>query len=454
MMKRSLPSGPQIAGIAESRLTLGRLGSLVVACVLLASPTGSRADDLPEAAVVLVTATRPPRPTTASEGDIDAARIENRPLLRPADVLEGVPGMVVTQHSGGGKANQYFLRGFNLAHGTDFGVHVDGTPVNLPSHAHGQGYADLNFLIPEFVDHIHYRKGPYYADEGDFSAAGAAHLHLRRSLPSGFSELSAGSFGYRRGLFGGNRDLDRGSLLGMLELREGNGPWQNPDRLRRVNGVLVEQVDRRTLSGGSVSRSWTSQGSSRRVQETVGLQVRNDDIPEVALYHTAARQRIATIRDDSIVETSGSLYYTNDTIWTSWLRSRVGLRGDRYRFRVARGDPRNSGTTDAGLLSPKLGVAFGPWSRVEYFVNYGRGFHSNDARTLVTPLVRAQGAEFGVRATPLQGWQTSIALWRLDLDSELVFVGDAGTTEPSHASRRQGIEWTNVVRGAIGRWRF
>jgi len=545
MMKRSLPSGPQIAGIAESRLTLGRLGSLVVACVLLASPTGSRADDLPEAAVVLVTATRPPRPTTASEGDIDAARIENRPLLRPADVLEGVPGMVVTQHSGGGKANQYFLRGFNLDHGTDFGVHVDGMPVNLPSHAHGQGYADLNFLIPEFVDHIHYRKGPYYADEGDFSAAGAAHLHLRRSLPSGFSELSAGSFGYRRGLFGGNRDLDRGSLLGMLELREGNGPWQNPDRLRRVNGVLryaegddrngltvtgmayashwnatdqiparavesgqigrfsaidpsdggessryslsgqwaktegniatranaylvrsrlnlfsnftfflddpvngdqVEQVDRRTLSGGSVSRSWTSQGSSRRVQETVGLQVRNDDIPEVALYHTAARQRIATIGDDSIVETSGSLYYTNDTIWTSWLRSRVGLRGDRYRFRVARGDPRNSGTTDAGLLSPKLGVAFGPWSRVEYFVNYGRGFHSNDARTLVTPLVRAQGAEFGVRATPLQGWQTSIALWRLDLDSELVFVGDAGTTEPSHASRRQGIEWTNVVR--------
>src|SRR5712671_447724 len=174
----------------------------------------------------------------ASQGVVDDVQLENRPLLRPGEVLEVIPGVVVTQHSGTGKANQYFLRGFNLDHGTDFAVHVDGMPINLPSHGHGQGYADLNFLMPELVEHIHYRKGPYYADEGDFSAAGAAHVHLRRSLPSAFSELTAGSYGYRRGLFGASRSVEGGKLLGMLELGRGNGPWTNPEALQKVNGVL------------------------------------------------------------------------------------------------------------------------------------------------------------------------------------------------------------------------
>src|SRR5260221_2473527 len=107
------------------------------------------------------------------------------------------------------------------------------------SHGHGQGYADLNFLIPELVEHIHYRKGPYYADEGDFSAAGAAHLHLKRSLEPGFADLKIGSFGYRRTLFGGNQAVEGGNLLGMLELGQDNGPWQNPERLNKVNGVLL-----------------------------------------------------------------------------------------------------------------------------------------------------------------------------------------------------------------------
>src|SRR3954466_14168223 len=152
----------------------------------------------------------------ASQGTVDEEQLENRPLLRPAEVLEVIPGVVVTQHSGSGKANQYFLRGINLDHGTDFAVHVDGMPVNLPSHGHGQGYADLNFLIPELVEHIHYRKGPYYADEGDFSAAGAAHVHLKRSLKAGFADLKVGSFGYRRGLFGGSQAVEGGLLLGAL----------------------------------------------------------------------------------------------------------------------------------------------------------------------------------------------------------------------------------------------
>src|SRR3954468_11503145 len=172
----------------------------------------------------------------ASQGTVDDTQLENRPLLRSAEVLEVIPGVVVTQHSGSGKANQYFLRGFNLDHGTDFAVWVDGMPINLPSHGHGQGYADLNFLIPELVEHIHYRKGPYYADEGDFSAARGAHLHLRRSIDPAFADLRLGSYGYRRGLFGGHRAVEGGNLLGVLELGQDDGPWQNPENLRKVNG--------------------------------------------------------------------------------------------------------------------------------------------------------------------------------------------------------------------------
>src|SRR4051812_39496272 len=147
----------------------------------------------------------------ASQGTIDEEQFENRPLLRPAELLEVIPGVIVTQHSGTGKANQYFLRGFNLDHGTDFAVHIDGMPVNLPSHGHGQGYADLNFLIPELVEHIHYRKGPYYADEGDFSAAGAAHVHLKDSLPKAFGEVTLGSYEYRRFLLGGSSAMQGGN---------------------------------------------------------------------------------------------------------------------------------------------------------------------------------------------------------------------------------------------------
>jgi hypothetical protein len=207
-----------------------------------------------------------------------------------------------------------------------------------------------------------------------------------------------------------------------------------------VNGDQVEQVDRRTFAGGGLSRTWTSEASGRRVRQTLGLQLRHDDIPEVGLHHTVARQRLATVRNDAIAETSASLYYANDTAWTRWLRSRAGLRGDRYRFSVAGVEAVN-----AGLVSPKLGLVLGPWSGVEYFLNYGHGFHSNDARSRQSPLVRARGAELGVRATPLAGWQTSLALWRLDLDSELLFVGDAGTTQASHASRREGVEWTSSL---------
>ena len=172
----------------------------------------------------------------ASEGSVTAKLIDDRPVLRPGEVLETVPGVVVTQHSGDGKANQYFLRGFNLDHGTDFAICVDGVPVNLPTHGHGQGYSDLNFLIPELVERIAVPKGPYFADEGDFSAAGAAHIsYLEASLPGADRAArgrAATATGARSSRLAGASAT--GNLLCALELGHDDGPWDDPGRLRKL----------------------------------------------------------------------------------------------------------------------------------------------------------------------------------------------------------------------------
>ena len=198
-------------------------------------PTG----DLQE---VVITASREQQlvgnADSASEGSVPAQELESRPLLRPGEVLEVVPGLIVTQHSGDGKANQYFLRGFNLDHGTDFATAVDGVPVNMPTHAHGQGYSDLNFLIPELVERVDYRKGVYYAEQGDFSAAGAADIHYRRSLDTPFATLSGGGDGYRRGVLGASAPLAGGDLLLGAEAGRTDGPWVLPEGFEHANVLL------------------------------------------------------------------------------------------------------------------------------------------------------------------------------------------------------------------------
>ena len=174
----------------------------------------------------------------ASQGSVTSRLIESRPTLRPAELLEFVPGVIVTQHSGDGKANQYFLRGFNLDHGTDFASFVDGMPVNMPTHAHGHGYSDLNWLIPELVSRIDYKKGPYFSDEGDFASAGAARIHLFGELPRGIASLTLGENRYSRGLLAKSLALGQGQLLYAIEAAHNDGPWDNPERFHRVNGVL------------------------------------------------------------------------------------------------------------------------------------------------------------------------------------------------------------------------
>jgi len=486
----------------------------------------------------------------ASQGTITPQLIEARPMLRPGEVLEYVPGVIITQHSGDGKANQYFLRGFNLDHGTDFLTTINHMPVNMPTHAHGQGYSDINFLLPELVSRVAYKKGPYFAEEGDFSSAGAADIDYYTKMPKGIASLGLGSNGYRRAMAANSFDAGPGHLLYGFELFHNDGPWINPEDYRKLNGVLrfsqgtnadgytvslmgytgkwnaTDQIPQRAVDDGTISRfgaidptdggktsryslsldrhktlengavfhmdvyaikyrlnlfsnftffldnpfpvgdqfeqsdertivgltpSWVFNGKwdERQVTHKFGLDARRDDI-DVALYSTTARDRFKTVRSDKVVQTGSGLYYENTLQWTDTFRSIAGVREDFYGARVDSGTAANSGTTSAHITSPKLNFVFGPYDKTEYFLNYGQGFHSNDARgttiataTKVPALVKTRGEEIGMRTERVLHLQSSLSLWRLALDSELVFKGDAGTTEASRPSLRRGIEWSN-----------
>ncbi len=176
---------------------------------------------------------------SATQGTVGAKEIQDRPILRSGEILETVPGVIITQHAGGGKANQYFLRGFNLDHGTDFAIFIDDMPLNLPSHAHGEGYSDMNTVIPEFVKRVNYEKGPYYADVGNYGSAGAAHLEFFKTLPQNFFQVEGGMYGYGRAVFGASRKLGLGNLLYGGEVYYDDGPWKHPDAYNKYNGILT-----------------------------------------------------------------------------------------------------------------------------------------------------------------------------------------------------------------------
>ena len=495
----------------------------------------------------------------ASVGTITQKQLEARTVYRPGELLESVPGLIVSQHSGEGKANQFYLRGFNLDHGTDLRTTIDGMIVNQRSHSHGQGWTDVNFLMPELVNRLEYRKGPYYASEGDFSSAGAVAVKYSDRLAQGIASVGVGQNGFRRALLADSPEFANGRLLYAIEGMNNDGPFVHPDQYQKINGVLrysrgddsngfnvtgmaykakwnaTDQIPQRAIDSGflrnrfdaidttdggaahrySLSGAWrkTDDGSSTQVnaylidnkldlfsnftyflnhpidgdqfaqpdrrrtaglnashtrgiaglgmesENTLGIQLQTDNIFN-GLFNTKARQTIGVTRQDHIVESSGGLYAENATKWTPWLRSIAGLRVDGYRFKVNGDNPLNAGTTTASAVNPKLSLVFGPWAKTELYVNAGSGFHSNDARgtTLrvepktgeavdrVTPLVRSKGAELGVRGNWLPGLQTSLSVYQLDFASELLFVGDAGTTEASRPTRRVGFELANYYR--------
>jgi hypothetical protein len=210
---------------------------------------------------ITVVATGVSNMTAASAGDISQAQIQIEPLLRPAAILENIPGLIVTQHSGEGKANQYFLRAFNLDHGTDLALEVDDMPVNMPTHAHGQGYSDFNFVIPELAGDLHYKKGPYYADEGDFATAGTARVGLVNAV-SASATVGFGEDGYRRGLLMGSTGFFGGTLIGAGEVYHNNGPFDVPDDYDRLNGVVRyfrgDASNYFTLTAMAYSGQWNS----------------------------------------------------------------------------------------------------------------------------------------------------------------------------------------------------
>ena len=249
-----------------------------MACYLLLAVAGVGAHESTELSAVEVWARAENLEGVAaagSEGVVSSQRLAAVPILRPGEVLEMVPGLIVTQHAGDGKANQYFLRGFNLDHGTDFATYVGGVPVNMPSHAHGQGYTDLNFLIPELVDRVSFRKGPYFAEEGDFSSAGAARIDYFRSLDASLAQLTLGRNGYARSLLAGSPELAGGKLLYGLELFHNDGPWEVDEHYRKLNGVLRYSQGSRhngfSLTGMAYQGQWTSTDQVARRAVDSGL---------------------------------------------------------------------------------------------------------------------------------------------------------------------------------------
>jgi hypothetical protein len=511
--------------------------------------------------------------TSAAQGTIGKEEIAERPILRAGEILETVPGMIVTQHAGGGKANQYFLRGFNLDHGTDFATYLDGMPLNLPSHAHGEGYSDMNVVIPEFVQRLDYEKGPYDASVGNYGSAGSAHLEFYKVLPQDFLTLEGGMFGFGRGVFGVSAPVGPGDLLLGGEAYHDDGPWVHPDDYTKLNGLVTysqgndangfsltgrayegqwnssdqlaanaiplvglygsldpsdggqssrftlqgelhrqdetsqtkvtayaayysldlfsdftyyltdpvlgdqfEQQDRRWIEGIDVRHTIDNQWFGQEVQNSVGVQARNDWINN-GLYQTMNRTRVqkfdvatgtflpATVEADHLDGLQAGIYAENKVQWTDKFRSVLALRGDLQYFNASSlNTPANSGSALMGLPSPKMSLVFGPWAKTEFYAQSGFDFHSNDGRgatqnvepisadnpspntavARIPALVQTRGAEIGVRSTRLQNLQSTLSLWYLHSDSELQQDGDTGTTVASkQPSNRYGVEWAN-----------
>lgn len=499
--------------------------------------------------------------SSAAEGFVGHTELEERPILRPGELLETVPGVVISQHSGEGKANQYYLRGFNLDHGTDIAITIAGVPANMRTHAHGQGYSDINWLIPEVVNYVNYHKGTYNADQGDFSTAGAVNMTYFNTLPHDILAVDGGPYGQARVLLAASRAVgSAGHLLYALEYQHEDNTALAPDNYRKYNGLFrftqqhgnaivgvtaqayqakwmsSDQIPLRAVQQGIINRfgqidptdggqthryalstDYTREGENRTTQinayaidyslhlysdftyylndavnkdqfnqndqrlvtglnasqtwktpiaeNTIGYQVRNDNITPVSLFLSKDRQFTGTTRIDHIVETNNSFYVQTTQHLNKQLRVTLGLRADEFRFRVKDVRPENSGDVSAAIVSPKIALAYALGRTTELYADFGTGFHSNDARGIVervdpgtgqttdpgtgqvvqgaTPLVRAQGAEFGARFAFNQKVRTTVSLWNLDLASELIFQGDAGTTSPGRPSHRYGIELAN-----------
>jgi outer membrane receptor protein involved in Fe transport len=481
-----------------------------------------------------------------------------QPQGRPAQVLRLIPGFLAVEHSGGaGKADQYFLRGFDADHGTDVAFFADGMPINLRSHAHGQGYTDLNFIIPETIEGLEVNKGAYLPEYGDFATAGAVNFRTREVVKEGVIQAAGGQFDTQRYMLMLSPTKDKVRTLFAAEGYYTNGPFLNDNRYFRtnvmgkatmnptsrselsltgtyhkaqwngsgqiplravadgtldrfgaidpseggnttratgqlnyhydtpsggqffanayaqqyqldlytnftfflndpVNGDGIVQSDRRVMYGGDFGYKQRGEVFGLPSIGTIGFQARVDDI-HAKLGTQTTRVMTGTTTDSDILEASYAPFVKAEVQPTDWLRLAGGLRGETFTFdvrnRCATCAEQPAGRQNSSIVLPKMNLILGPWAGTELFANYGEGFHSNDARSAVMPgsipLARAKTYEVGVRSRPWgpDGVELIATAWALDLQSELVFVGDEGTTEIRGASRRRGVEL--AARGQI-----
>ncbi|MGB8329962.1 MAG: TonB-dependent receptor [Polyangiales bacterium] len=507
------------------------------------------------------TAVVAPSDISASSIDMSGDEIRLRPYVSTGELLNAAPGFFVIQHAGGGKANQYFLRGFDADHGTDVAFFLDGVPLNWVSHGHGQGYTDLNFIIPELIQRVEIRKGPYQAEYGDFATAGAINLVLDDEKPMSSVTVGGGTYRTFRGVgiispktdklepliaaevFGTDGPFENGegllrvnvfarttfklrgetrlALTGMAYLANWNASGQIPLRavesgdldwfgsidpneggqsqryslyvnvdsparagaqgkrsiggqglslvgwvtLSRfalysnftffandpVNGDMIRQGDERTAFGLRAKYGFAHRFSRVMLKSRMGASFRFDAIDN-SLQHAPGREITTTEVDADISEGGLGLFGEEELAW-KWLRLIAGLRFDYFGFDVtdsledtATLDTMTSGEEAQAIVLPKASVIVHPIEPLELFFNFGRGFHSNDARGVVlgtdpvTPLAAALGWELGARVLAWERLQLSTTFFWLNLDSEVVWIGDEGTTEASGETQRFGVE--------------
>ncbi len=489
--------------------------------------------------------------TAASSQDIRDLDLSLRVILEPADLLKVTPGLYVSQHAGGGKAHQYFIRGFDGDHGTDIAFWFDGMPVNNVSHGHGQGYTDMHFIIPELVNRVEMKKGPYFSEYGDFATAGAVHLHTHQPRES-FLSLQTGMFhtyralglvagseeafsptiaaevyrtdayfdnpddmerynlfmrsniwrhgeaslgltlmGYGSGWNGSGqiplRAVEDGSLsrYGSVDPTEGGNSQRHSASLRFDNqgerdyfqataylinyrlalysnftffagdsehGDQIEQNDRRLVAGFHAGYGFENTAFGMLWRTRMGVESRNDIIHN-ELGQSVRRKRFTEDVNSDVRQGSFGVYAQEEVEPLPWLRLIAGIRADYYGFdvtdRLEERDPdapKTSGVQQASIFSPKASAVISPMQNWQLYLNFGEGFHSNDARGIVlgndpvTPLSKARGYEFGTRTRLWDRLDLAAALWRLALESELVWVGDEGVTEPRGETRRIGAD--------------
>lgn len=524
------------------------LWALILAWAAPASAHDPEADTL-EVPDVSVVADRPV--AASSQQFIPDQEYLLQPQGRPAQVLRLIPGFVAVEHSGGaGKADQYFLRGFDADHGTDVAFFADGMPINLRTHAHGQGYTDLNFIIPETIEGLDVSKGAYLPEYGDFATAGAVNFRTRDIVKEGVVQGAGGLFDTQRHLLMLSPTKDRVRTLFAAEGYYTNGPFQNDNRYFRtnllakvttnltgrdelslkatfhkaqwnasgeiplrvvqdgtldrfgvidpteggktlrstallnyhydttsggqffanaygqyyrldlftnftyflndpVNGDGIQQSDLRIMYGGDLGYKQRGDVLGLPSIGTIGFQTRVDDI-HARLGTQRMRTPTGLTTDSDIFEASYAPFVKAEVQPASWMRLSGGLRAETFTFdvrnRCSTCGQQPAGQKTSGIILPKMNLILGPWANTEFFVNYGEGYHSNDARSAVlpgsAPLARAKSYEVGLRSKPWgpDGLEVIATLWRLDLKSELLFVGDEGTTEIRGATRREGVE--------------